>query len=184
MEAGLQRVGIVHESAWGLFLCKHSARVRFTFVSAQCVSPSSCITLSTFSFLSLEDKDEGRRRDAENRKFSRTVRVPMTTSSCNTNTTQYHPGRSIQHNIILQYLHNTVSSCNIYTTQHHSTISTLFCIINTTWHHPAITTQQCIILHYQNNILSKNFKFALCHPVSRIDGIHFFQNVHNNGLHT
>ena len=150
LEAGLQRVSTVHES--GLFLCKHSARVRFTFVSAQCVSPSSCITVSTFSFLSFEDKDEGRRRDAENRKFSRTVKVPMTISSCNTNT--------------------TVSYCNINTTQHHHPISTLLCSIYTRQQHLSILTQHTIvittwtqynivlrykhntILQYQNNILS------------------------------
>ena len=116
---------------------KYIAQVRFTFVSAQCVSPSSCITVSTFSFLSFEDKYEGRRRDAENKKFSCTVRVPMTTSSCNNNTTQNHPAIS-------------TSSCNINTSQHHTAISTLFCNINTL-HHPAISTPHSIIQQYQNN---------------------------------
>ena len=127
-------------------------------MSAQCVSPSSCITVSTFSFLSFEDKDEGRRRDAEKRKFSRTVRVPMTKSSCNTNTTQYHPAIPTQHSIILQYQHNTVSSCKTNTTQYHSAIPTQhsiilqnqhntvsFCNIYTTQHHSAISTLFCII---------------------------------------
>lgn len=46
------------------------------------------MTVSTRSFLSALPRPDGRRNDAENWKFSRTVSVPMTTSSYIINTTQ------------------------------------------------------------------------------------------------
>ena len=52
-----------------------------TLVSAHFVSPSSSMTFSTLSFLCWRVMWDGRRREAEKWKFSRTVNVPIMMSS-------------------------------------------------------------------------------------------------------
>lgn len=56
-----------------------------TLESAHCPSPSSLIVSLTRCFFSVISTLVGRRRFAENIKFSRTVSVPMTTSSFRNN---------------------------------------------------------------------------------------------------
>lgn len=59
-----------------------SRTVHITFVSAQFPRPSSNMTWSTLASRSASVTSLGSRSAAEKWKFSRTVRVPITTSSC------------------------------------------------------------------------------------------------------
>jgi len=68
---------IVHKCL-SVILC-HQA---LTFLSAQLFRQSSWMTFSTLSFRSFLDMWDGRRREAEKLRFSRTVKLPVTISSC------------------------------------------------------------------------------------------------------